>query len=436
MTLGSRTVSGVPATGAPGSPSIPCAMRRCWTCRDGRVARYHRPMAPVDEAPGVGPEQLDGVVAGESTDLPARVRVPRELRGSRRRRARVVLGTGSVVAIATIAVVIGVVRSRSADDATDVTVRGPEPMASMPVSAGAGAPGTPLPDWFTVPEGTSLLAVVPPEIPPLVDRTDPSAASAARSWVATLAVTGDPRSVMESLRAQAGSQGLVVVPARIAYPPEAADSYCRRSGDTYRCLAFVAQWDPRTVDLFHPWPADQLRGARIELVRSPATGKDAAQSHLTIESRDDGTDPLRMLNAFGPPDAPIGPDAPAVPTEWVPLPAVGEWFGSPRVPLRLVGGSGLAAPVTSRCSAAGFTGYLRVRDGSDADAVLEHYVRQAERATSHWKVQAETQTASIQGRLGVETWTSVVDDDDFGYLFTMVRPSTGSAVIRVVACAP
>ena len=300
---------------------------------------------------------------------------------------------------------------------------------SYPVDPGSLGPGAPLPDWFTVPEGTVLIGgPVPVSPPPDLARSDPVPPED-RSWRAYLAVVGDPQAAMADLLAQAEQEGLVVRPVAAA-GSDAVDSVCSTAGSTYHCDAIAAPFDPATANLADPVPADELRAATIELHRFPDSEATPGQSLLTVTVLDNGYTAWNGTPVFGTVDAPPGPPAPPLPARWVPLPEPGDRFEPTEPGLQLEPDSRLLAPLLPGCEDGGFTALLGV-DG-DPGEVLAAYRDQA----GNLVADASTSTTRRSSRLGDETWVTVRDDNGSGYTLTLIENAADRPLAMIQGCVP
>lgn len=249
----------------------------------------------------------------------------------------------------------------------DVAEAGP-----IPVSApDAVRPGGAIADGFTVPDG-AVLAGGPVGVGAEgsyagIDVVD-------RGWMALMVVPGDPRPVVRALADQSSQAvGIDVAPAAIEDQATPVTSWCRRSGERYRCGGFGIT-------------ADGRRAVTIDLHRSPPDDGVPAESYVRLTYRNlDPTAAPPWTFPTGDADAPLGPTPPEVQGEWWVLPSPGDrmgsgyWPGNVK-PFEVLDGSRLVLPTMGERG--GPYEAVLALDG-DAAAARRLAARYADQAAAH-----------------------------------------------------
>jgi hypothetical protein len=232
-------------------------------------------------------------------------------------------------------------------------------VAGIPVlgehTSGAGAE---LGDGFTVVDGTVLLGDV---VPTGADVEFEGRIIEDRGWRAMLLVTGDAETVLDAYAGQAADMDLPLTDpygGRGCLDDRSGVVSCARRGQA---------------------GSDQdVRSVQIELERAPASDGRAPLSHLTIDYTETGEPPYPPRASDTCPSyicRTVAP--PPVPTEWPPLPKVGQPYETDvgQVPGRVEPGSHLVAHPASPFGIASLA--LFVVTGHPED-VLDRYAHQQE----------------------------------------------------------
>ncbi|MCU1496816.1 MAG: hypothetical protein JWM47_769 [Acidimicrobiales bacterium] len=280
--------------------------------------------------------------------------------------------------------------------------------------------GKPIADGFTVPAGAVLAGS------PVFTASHSGAEGATLSdngWSAYLLVTGDPRAVVEDIRAQAEALDLGVLPFT-GYDPR---TFCATDRSAYRC---IAEGYAR---------GKNHRSLRLALLRQPASKDQPPQSHLVLTyANSDAPLPADLASmVMEPGDGAPGPEPPPVPTRWSPLPAAGEQFseGAAEGLNRLVlePGSRLLLPIARNADHYPEETALLSIDRSSAE-VLAAYVRQAARHVGYQGLDPVRQIHRARpGPTGTRITTAGVGDPDAAWFdFRLVEHPDGRALLRIV----
>jgi len=304
----------------------------------------------------------------------------------------------------------------------------PERVSTAPVPVADGesdGPGTVIADGFFVPDGAVLIGA-PLPIGPIgymngVEEIDDG-------WVAYLVVPGDPRDVIDQLRTQAADVGLSMRPVAASQHPEGSgDSFCQRDDAAYYCLGFASAEDPADTPTL-----------TAEFHRRPSRGAAPAQSQMRLTYSDTVSDqqrpPLEFFREVGPSDSPLGPEPPAVPLTWAPLPVVGEPFGlGGSNDLDLEAGSELLMPLmlgsVIECGTSSYTALLAVT--GDPDATVQGYIDQTVGPDSEAEPTGRTYDGVDDARLTVRDVSWVGGG---GFTFGVVERPDTSTLLHITTC--